>query len=200
MGCCFAPEPEFHLAYLICHLAKHLYSGRCREFACTWILRCFIKRYDAQLDWVRLRNDFSRLKLERFFQTVMSAATTWFCVATRCELPTEDKETLEELLNYTLHADLFGKLRDRSVVQLRNEQTQSKWCVLKSMLFPSIAALEKRYTFVRGKKWLVPAAWIARLFSNFARIPIQLRKMKQIKNADAGNVSAYDRFMSKVGL
>ena len=102
--------------------------------------------------------------------------------------------------SYTFGADLFGKTRDKSIISLRNNKTGSKEGVLKDTLFPKAEKIEERYKFVKGRKYLLPAAWIARGFVNLKEIPQKLKYMKNVSTADMDAVSKYDEFISKIGL
>ena len=68
------------------------------------------------------------------------------------------------------------------------------------MLFPPAAEIETRYTFLKGRRWLLPVAWIVRPFANLRLIPAQLRQMKQVTQTDRAQVEAYDSFMREIGL
>ena len=72
--------------------------------------------------------------------------------------------------------------------------------VIRRALFPDAQTLEKRYTFVKGRKWLVPAAWAMRVFKNSGRINSKLSDIKKLSEADYDDVDDYDRFISSVGL
>ena len=71
-GLRFAPDKNFHFIYTVCHLAKHLYGGGAG-------LRMYIdialqiQKYDVELDWAGIAEEFEILKLTEFFHTVMNA-------------------------------------------------------------------------------------------------------------------------------
>ena len=135
-------------------------------------------------------------------ETKPELASTSKRTETVCPLPEPDHAALEKLLDYTLDADLFGLSRDHAVIELRNEQeaVPSRGRVLRRMLFPPAAEIETRYTFLKGRRWLLPVAWIVRPFANLRLIPAQLRQMKQVTKTDRAQVEAYDSFMREIGL
>ena len=198
-GLRYAPTLEFHLIYVICHLAKHLYHGGAGLRMYLDVALC-LKKLDDRIDWAIVTAEFERLHLTGFFHTVMQASCSWFDVQTRCPLPEADEALLERLLTYTLDADLFGHLRDHAAIQIRNEKSQSKRKLLGRMLFPPAAQIENRYTFLHKRPWLLPVAWGARLVCNIALVPRRLQEMKKVSHADSGEVSEYDGFMSRIGL
>lgn len=200
-GLRFRPAAAFHLIYIVCHLAKHLYSGGA-GLRMYLDVAFFLLHHDTTLDWPSIWKEFTALGLDSFLATVLNACRLWFGVETRCPLPAPDEEALRLLLTYTMDADLFGHSRDHAVIRLRNEagHAPSKSRVLRRMLFPSAAEIESRYTFLQHRHWLLPAAWAARLLANVRHLPAQLHSMKQIAGADAAEVLSYDRFMKRLGL
>lgn len=199
-GLRFRPAADFHLIYTVCHLAKHLYGGGA-GLRMYLDVALYVRHFDSVLEWGKIANEFSALHLWDFFCTVMNACRTWFGVATTCPLPEPEEDTLDALLSYTLDADLFGHLRDHAVVRLRNggeEATRER--VLLRMLFPSAEEIQQRYTFLQHRRWLLPAAWVVRLFANLERLPSQFRNMSRVSRTGTGAVNAYDSFMKRLGL
>ena len=120
------------------------------------------------LDWRSVEGEIAQLGLLGFRVTVMNALKKWFYIVP-LDLPRTDEDILEQLAEYTLSADLFGHKRDHSVVQ-RNAGERSKASLLRQTLFPSAEQIESRYTFLQGRKWLLPIAWGARILANGGRI------------------------------
>ena len=198
-GLRYAPETEFHFIYIVCHLAKHLYGGGAgmRMYLDVAML---LRRCGEEMDWDYIEREFEKLRLTAFFHTVMNAVRVWFGVERCCALPEPDGETLDALLEYTLSADLFGHLRDCSAVKIRNSGDKTGETVIKNMLFPSADALERRYTFLKKRRWLLPLAWIVRLFANLRLVPARLRELKRVSETSGAQVEDYDRFMQRLGL
>lgn len=198
-GLRYRPADDFHLIYTVCHLAKHLYGGGA-GLRMYLDVALYVKHRDSGFHWQGITEEFSRLGLRTFFETVMNACRLWFGVETRCPLPEPDQEALEKLLAYTLDSDLFGHSRDHSVVELRKERDSSKGRVVRTMLFPPADEIESRYTFLERRHWLLPLAWTVRLCSNLSLIPARLRQLKQVAQADKTSVERYDGFMRRIGL
>lgn len=199
-GLRFRPAADFHLIYTVCHLAKHLYGGGA-GLRMYLDVALYVRHFDSVLEWDKIADEFSTLHLWDFFCTVMNACRVWFGVESGCPLPQSDGEALAELLDYTLDADLFGHLRDHGVVRLRNggeEATRSR--VLLRMLFPPAKEIEQRYTFLQRRPWLLPAAWVVRMFANLERLPAQLHNMNRVSQTESGTVDAYNSFMKRLGL
>ena len=200
-GLRFRPEDDFHFIYTVCHLAKHLYGGGA-GLRMYLDVALYVKHKDDSLPWQAIVGEFTTLHLEGFFHTVMNACRVWFGTETICPLPKPDTEALDRLLSYTLDSDLFGHSRDHAVIELRNEKYEapSRSRVLRKMLFPPAAEIESRYTFLQNRHWLLPLAWLVRLFANLHLIPSRIRQMKQVTKTDKSSVETYDGFMRRIGL
>lgn len=200
-GRCWEPELTFHFLYTLCHLAKHLYAGGAglRMYLDAAL---FLQRHGRELDWEGIRREMAALKLPEFLDTVLSCCESWFGVTAPCAFTRN--EAIDELLTYTLDADLFGKLRDKSAIQIRNRRSDpdsgGKATAVKRILFPSYEALVKRYTYIEGRKWLIPAALLHRAALNLKNLPARTKTIRTIAGTDRDSVNAYDDFMNQIGL
>lgn len=194
-----SPQKDLHLMYLFCHLAKHLYTGGA-GIRMYIDIALFVKSYSDTLNFEKLLEDCKTLHLDHFFKTVLFACREWFNIDLPFEINDVDPISVDELKKYTFSADLFGKARDKSIVSLRNAQSGSKESVLKDTLFPSAEKIEERYRFIKGRKYLLPVAWVARGFVNLKGIPQKLKYIKKVSDADMDAVGEYDEFISKIGL
>ncbi len=195
----FSPQKELHLIYLFCHLAKHLYSGGA-GIRMYMDIALFLKENVNTLDFEKISENFKNLKLDRFFETVVLSCSKWFQIDLPFEITDVKSESIEALKEYTFGADLFGKTRDKSIISLRNNEVNSKSSVLKDTLFPSSEKIEERYKFIKGRKYLLPLAWVVRSFVNVKEIPQKLSFVKKVSNADMDSVNKYDDFISEIGL
>ena len=200
-GRCFEPEADFHFLYTLCHLAKHLYGGGAgmrMYLDAALFLRC----RGSELDGTAIRREMAALKLEHFLDTVLTCCESWFGVTAPWDF--RRVEAAEELLSYTLDADLFGKLRDQSVVQSRNRRenadSDGRAEAVRRILFPPYKALVKRYTYIEGRKWLIPAALVHRAAVNLKNLSARTRSIQAIAGTRREDVDAYDDFMSRIGL
>ncbi len=194
-----SPQKDIHLIYLFCHLAKHLYKGGA-GIRMYMDIALFIKANSDILNFEKIYEDFKNLHLEQFFKTVIVACSEWFQIELPFEINDVKSSNTELLKRYTFSADLFGKTRDKSIISIRNDESGSKVSVLKDTLFPSTQKIEQRYKFIKGRKYLLPVAWVARGFVNLKEIPQKLRYIKKVSNTDMNLVSEYDEFISEIGL
>ena len=195
----YSPQKDLHLMYLFCHLAKHLYSGGA-GIRMYMDIALYLKEYAGTLDFEKTYEDSKKLHLDCFFKTVLLACGEWFQIDLPFEINDIKPGNLEALKKYTFGADLFGKTRDKSIISLRNDESGSKGSVLKDTLFPNAKKIEERYKFIKGRKYLLPFAWVARGFVNLKEIPQKLKYVKKVSKADMDLVSEYNKFISRIGL
>ena len=194
-----SPQKDIHFIYLFCHLAKHLYKGGA-GIRMYMDIALFIKANSDALNFEKIYEDFKKLHLEQFFKTVTLACCEWFQIELPFEINDIKPNSTEILKKYTFGADLFGKARDKSVISIRNNEYGSKVGALRETLFPSTQKIEERYKFIKGRKYLLPVAWVARGFVNLKEIPEKLKYIKRVSNTDMNLVSEYDGFISEIGL
>ncbi len=195
----YSPQKDLHLMYLFCHLAKHLYSGGA-GIRMYMDIALFLEAYGNTLDFDKIYEDFKTLRLNLFYKTVVCACSKWFQIDLPFEINDVKQDSLDALKKYTFGADLFGKTRDKSIIHLRNDEVGSKGSVLKDTLFPNAEKIEERYKFIKGRKYLLPVAWVARSVVNLKEIPQKFKYIKKVSNADMDSVSEYDEFISEIGL
>ena len=195
----YSPQKDLHLMYLFCHLAKHLYSGGA-GIRMYMDIALFLKANSGTLDFEKTYEDSKKLHLDCFFKTVLLACGEWFEIDLPFEINDIKPDSLEALKKYTFGSDLFGKTRDKSIISLRNDESGSKGSVLKDTLFPNAKKIEERYKFIKGRKYLLPLAWVVRVFVNLKETPQKLKYVKKVSNADMDSVNEYDKFISEIGL
>lgn len=198
---CFEPETEFHFLYTLCHLAKHLYSGGAglRMYLDAAL---FIQAKGDSMDWSVIRREMAELGLSAFLDTVLTACESWFGAAAPCDFTRV--AAADALHRYALDSDLFGKLRDKSVVQMRNrrssDDSDGKGAAVREVFFPTYEALVKRYTYIEGRKWLIPAALVHRAVVNVKNLTSRAKLLRSIARTAREEVDAYDAFMTSIGL
>lgn len=198
-GLCFEPQRDFHFIYIICHIAKHLSTSGAgiRMFL---DVAFFIEKFNSEMSWDYIKAEFKKLKLEKFLYTVLSAVEDWFGVTADCDFEKLSENELNELLAYTLGADIYGHNRDNTLVKLRTQKSPSKALLLIKMIFPPKSQIENRYTFLEKSSLLLPLAWVVRFFKNIKLIPSWIKSVGNLKTADSDGVEKVDDFMKKIGL
>lgn len=199
----FRFTPEFHFLYLLTHIAKHVH-GSGAGIRMYMDVAVFVQHYGAALNWAWLREQLELLKLETFAGTVLTAVEVWFGISCPAVHERPEREVMEQFLTFTMEAGVFGHHgRDEALAGLKHgktEHTAARIAHLLREVFPEARTIESRYTYLRDKPWLLPAAWVHRLVKNRDRLAGRTRKMKQIIGADPEEVRQLRQLMGDIGL
>ena len=99
---------EYHLIFLIAHLAKHLYNEGCgvRMFL---DIALYIKHYKDELDWDYFWKEINKIELEKFTKNTFTLCSYWFKVKTKEENLYLEEDFFENITKYVLNSGTFGK-------------------------------------------------------------------------------------------
>ncbi len=193
-------DKEFHLVYLIYHIAKHVagYGAGVRMYLDVAV---WLKAYDGSLNWQQVFVWLEQLKLGRFGASVLSAAENWFSAPCRAEFPRLNRETLEKYAQFTLEAGTFGHHgRDNALAVLKqNEGSRVK--MLLGRAFPSAKSQETRFPYLKTKPWLLPVAWVQRAWQSKGGTPRQFaREARGILTIDQKDAQRLKDICKEIGL
>lgn len=148
-------EEGFYLNTL-CHLAEHFAGGGAgvRFVADIWICR---HRRQAQPDRAVVEKELRRFGLLNFARNIEALAEAWFGNG-------EMTQVLKEMGEYILTSGAHGKA-DRAMLNAASlsDGGNGLSALLKKLYYPR-QDLEVRFPWVRGRPWLLPVAWLVRLF------------------------------------
>ena len=164
-------EPDFHLLYLIAHLAKHTVN-KGMGFRGFLDLVFFAREQCDQLHWDKICRELEKLKLLRFTESCYAFCRAWF----GAEPPIPVKE-----LAPAFYTSVTEKMFRDGTFGLENEQNAgaraakeishsggSYWLGAVKLtlrrIFPAYEDMNivPRYAFLDGRPWLLPAAWVYR--------------------------------------
>lgn len=159
--------PTDHLLFLLCHAYKHmLHGGVGSRQLCDICL--FARRYDREIDWLRVRRACGELKLE-------TLAAAFFRVGERhlgipgpaafADLTPDEKPLLHDCLTGGLYgADDPDRLHSSTLTleAVAAEKQGRRQRGLFKALFPSANTLAGRFPYLWRRPWLLPAAWTQR--------------------------------------
>lgn len=165
-------DKEYHLIYLLVHIAKHFYSCGC-GVRMIMDIAVYINKFGDELDWNYIWTELNKLDLKLFAQNILILCNKWF--STKIDFEYEiDQDFYDKLCESILLGGTFGFNNSNfRIAQIRNEaKNNSEYYkhglknILKDMFIPSYEELikESRYAFLRGKKYLIGFAWIYRGF------------------------------------
>ena len=167
------PDEELHLLYLIAHTAKHIINNGA-GFRAFLDMVLFIRNNEDKLDWSHIREELGKLELLDFAGTCSAFCRRWFGV----ELPL--KETgitdafFDRVTEKMFRDGVFGLDNAENLVakpaklMKRSGSTYGVSAVRYTinLLFPPYRNMQliPWYSWVDGKPWLLPAAWVYRWF------------------------------------
>ena len=190
-------DPEYCFLYVLVHLAKHVSS---QGAGLRMYLDIAVLANNDKLDWGRLCEIVKTAKLERFFQTVLSAIEKWFGVEVPIEYKRTSDDTLEKLFVFTMKGGTFGfNAYSRSIMMLR-ENNRGKVGVIIKRMFPSVVSMADRYDYLKERPWLLPIAWVHRLVINRHRIKKEQELLKDIMAEDVEVVMQLKSMYREIGL
>lgn len=196
-------EPEYHLIYLLMHIAKHLY-GSGAGIRMYLDIAFFLREYRDSIDWIHFQKEIEKLQLSQFVNTVFSAVEEWFDVKSPIPLSTLEPGFMDRFLMFTLNGGVFGfEGRSSAVTQLRKAASKgsvNRASTLLNRAFPPVKHLKARYTYLQTKPWLLPAAWIHRLFKKKGTTVDYIKESKELLSAKKDEVVELNELYKNIGI
>lgn len=168
--CRYEPEPNRHFLYLICHMAKHIINKGIGFRAFLDIT--FMTLNEKKLDWKWITDELEKIELLEFTKMCFAFCQRWFGVTMPLEAEKLDENFFEEVTAKTFNDGTFGLLNAQNEGAHSAKEHQhlgtSYWKTALFLawkkLFPSYKDMQliPWYSFVDGRPWLMPAAWIYR--------------------------------------
>ncbi|MCC8088631.1 MAG: nucleotidyltransferase family protein [Rikenellaceae bacterium] len=199
-------KKEFHLIYLLVHMAKHFKFGGCGLRMYMDIVM-FLCHFNGELDWDYVREELKKLKLIHFADSVFQFCNRWFGTDIAVlENEISDSE-MEIITEYVLAGGTFG-YHGKNVDAIRAENKDSGWFskikTVGCFIFPSYDHLKRRYEWMgETPKWLLPVAWVRywyyRIFVVKQSKQDTLKRIKQATESSEDALEHY-RLMEKIGL
>ena len=167
-------EPTDHLLYLLCHAYKHLiYSGVGLRQICDLCL--FAQRFGGLIDWHRLQSECSALGIEYLASAMFLVGQRWLEIPAPTSFTDPAPDEIP-LLKDCLSGGLYGaEDKDRvhsrayTLDEIRASREGRRPHGTARSLFPGTSSLAGRYPYLRKRPWLLPAAWVQRLWGYVIR-------------------------------
>jgi hypothetical protein len=197
-------SPEYHLAYLLYHMAKHLISS---GIGFRSLLDLSIMVEKMAIDWDKAEDLLQKAGLSDFAQTMFGFCREYFG-GDKFPISGEvDAELLEEFTAYLVRSGIHGigenfnpfiprMLRDAQGDDVRKGRRQTIF----RMIFPKRSVLQDSYPYLKKRPWLLPWAWLSRFLRlAFKQRKSSIRKIKKLKVKDEALIEQRD-LMRKIGL
>lgn len=197
-------RPEFHFLYLLTHIAKHV-TGSGAGVRMYLDVAAFLRRFGTSLDWDWIRQELEKLRFADFANIVLLLVQESFGVESPIPLQAVEEETMGAFLEFTMAGGVFGRVgRDSGTQSLKNQsrgrEKISRIGAVAGRLFPAAKTIESRYTYLKEKPWLLPAAWIHRLVKTRDTWQQHTEEAQNILLADKEEVRKIQKLYEKLGL
>lgn len=195
---------EFHFLYLLTHIAKHI-SGSGAGIRMYMDIAVFIQHFGNELDWKYIQAELEKLAFSDFANMVLTIVNVYFGVDLPIILNEIDAQVIEDFMEFTMSGGTFGFVgRDSGLISLkkqeRNKESVSRVSAFANRLFPSAASIESRYTYLQGRHWLLPVAWVHRFIRTKDTWGSHAKEAKSIMNTDTEEVLKLKRIYKEIGL
>lgn len=197
--------PEFHLLYLLTHIAKHISSSGA-GIRMYLDIAFFIRQLGTALDWDWVRRELEKLRLDAFANMVFTCVERWFGVESPLPLKPVPEAVMADFLEFTLAGGVYGYAgRDKGTVFLKQHSRNadgevSRFKTLLHHALPPVKSLENRYPYLQKHPWLLPGAWIQRLLDSRKEWGRFADHTREILSADEEEVRKLKRIYKEIGL
>lgn len=203
-GHTFVFKPEDHLIYLLFHIAKHIRDSGA-GIRMYLDIAVFLKHFNGELDGGYLKGELEKLAFSDFANMVFSVVERFFAVDSPIPLREVEPQILDDFMDFTMEGGVFGHAsRDLGVNALKNDDRSSekvsRVSTLLHLMFPPAKDLEKRYTYLQDKPWLLPAAWVHRVVRTRRTWGLHAKEAVSIMNTDTDDVIRLRRIYKEIGL
>lgn len=202
---CF--EGEYHVCYLIYHIAKHLSStgAGVRMIAdIAAILHCD----QGDIDWEFVQCQLEQAQLWETALAIYGLCNRWFGIDTSASYRGPEW-VLDALEAYIVSGGTFGfELRGSGDIYRRNALRESmdrgwhyRLRLMCEYLFPSKAYLTKYFPPSEKHGWLLPVAWLRRCWLGaFRRKHHSIATIRSMTDGDADRSYWEGRMLKEIGL
>lgn len=206
-GTCYGLDPSFHFLYLMAHTAKHMVNkgSGFRPF----VDMVLMTRREA-LDWPWITAQLKRLRLLDFTRICFALCRVWFQVDMPLPAAKLDGAFYEQATRKAFLDGIFG-------LDNRENQTGASakaikrsclpyWltalCVTMKKLFPPYRDMQliPWYSFVDGRPWLLPGAWLYRFYYCARYKKRHGKSLLEEPFIHRREIEARERFMRQWGL
>ena len=200
-------QPEFQFLYLMTHTAKHITN---RGSGLRPFLDMAFMAQRENLDWQYIENELKTLKLLDFSKRCFALCEDWFGVDMPLEKDGIDREFLDFATEKVFADGLFGLENEENqfgalAKKLQREDeayVKSAAGLMLGKLFPAYddMRLVEQYSFLNGRKWLLPAAWLYRFgYCAVNKLPHSVKDLAE-PVAKKKEIDARREYIRKWGL
>lgn len=199
-------DMNFHLVFLIAHIAKHFYE-KGAGVRLILDIAVIINKYGSTLNFQQIWRQLEEIKLDLFAKHIFDLCERWFGVRIPGMLFKMDRSTFIEMSKYILEGGTFGYSNNNIAIgALRKEYSKTKstnhikFKALLGKIFLSFDIMREKYPILKKHPYLLVFAWIHRAFTCVViKRKRTLRILKGIHKCSEEGQNTYI-MMEKIGL
>ena len=189
---------EDQMIYLFTHFAKHY---RCGGIGLRHITDLYVYRnHVGNLNEDYIEKELKKLKTYEFYINIIDTINVWFNGAAA----NEKTDLITDVIFASGVYGLSAQRRIAETIALSNSDSPIKNAKLQRMIqmvFPSLENMKLHYKFLIKAPFLLPAAWVMRLFKIvFFKGKKAKRFYNQMKNISSQDLTDYKQVLHSVGL
>ena len=102
----------------------------------------------------------------------------------------------------TADGGVFGQIGLDSGVNTLKDQAEGTGRIhaVFRRMFPLEQTISSRYTYLQGRSWLLPVAWVHRVVRTWGKLGGHAAEAKDILSADEAEVRRQRRMLQEIGL
>lgn len=173
---------NFHFMFLVFHLRKHFMNSGVgfRQFM---DLAVVIKNTD--MDWYWIEEKLREIELLPFFKVVLSFLKRWFDIEPPIDATEIENDFYEVATDKIFKDGIFGfdNEDNKEAFAINSSRGSGKFGQISLALknvFPSYKEMKRtlQYSFIDGKPFLLPVAWIYRIFCGRKKMDAGIKAVK----------------------
>ena len=175
-------KEDFYI-YMMAHMAKHFYKKGCgiRNLVDVYVYR---KKYEGQLNETYIEQELEKCGILSFTKHMEKMSEIWLNDA-------ETTKFYDNLFLYMLDSGIYGKDENGIWNEFAKECGESRFHYSMKLklfyYFPPYHYMVKYYPWIKGKKIIMPIAWIIRAISGLVNKKGE-KKKEMLHHIDSENI------------
>lgn len=190
---------EYLILHIILHMICHfIHDGFGLRHLCD--LSLIIIKEGSAINWQVVLLNFRKCNIEKFAFSVLLLCKQLFDINLPSDISEEDKQPTLNLLNDIISSGVFGhKTNERTIANVivkhrrKKSKDNNKTRQIMSFLFPQKEYFYEKFPFTKNHIFLIPIAWIRRIFILFSKNDFRKNFRTIIYNNEKVNEIAKNR-------
>jgi len=202
----FELDINYHLVFLIVHIAKHFYE-KGAGVRLILDIAVMLEKLGEELDFQQIWRHLENIKLDLFAKNILALCERWFGVKTPGMQHNMDELTYISMSKYILEGGTFGYSNNNIAISaLRKEYSKTKssknikFKALMRKIFLDFDMMREKYPILKKHPYLLGFAWIHRAFKCLTVTRERtFRILRGLRECSEEGQNAYI-MMKKIGL